>query len=202
MVIGAPKAGLGEFQLTGFFGDPAAPEFEAIKKKQKLLSGDAFDGAGMQMVTPVGAKSSYKGFEASGFEDQKKKVTQNFVSQLLAQAQADNAIQYNDPYADVKTDVRAYTDSLLNATPDYKRSDEDRQAAITGLIKKVAGQNQNYSKYQANIKTPEYGEFMGGSDSMDRTNKMIAMIRAQSQVNRKADLSYLDELLARMDNYA
>ena len=189
MVIGAPKAGLGEFQLTSFFGDPAAPELEAIKKKQKLLSGDTFDGEVVNV-------------DASGFEDQKKKVTQNFVSQLLAQAQADNSIQYNDPYADITKDVRTYTDSLLNATPDYKRSDEERQAAITGLIKKVAGQNPTYSKYQADIKTPEYGEFMGGSDSMDRTNKMIAMIRAQSQSRQEADLSLLDQLLARIDNYA
>ena len=154
--------------------------------------------------------------DTAGYQNSMNKL-QGVYSQLLAEGQsgaqqtlvpaeqrdgfftaADTG--YQDPYGDIKTDVRKRVDDLMKTDPSTgSRSTAERTAAVTGMLEKLVPEgNPQASAYLDLIKTPSYESFVGSGTSMDRARAMAAANQAAAEARRPSSLAFFDELVQRM----
>ena len=206
----AGSQGTDKFGTTRITTNRADPEIARIKETRFSPS-----EAGMTTL------------DTKGYQNSINKI-QNVYSQLLAEGQADaqQALvpadrrdgffmgagdgidsdslvnQYNDPYADIKKDVRGRVDELLKISEESSaRSTADRTSAVADMIKTLIPEGSprgQYSKYQDLIQTPTYESFVGAGTSMDRAAAMAAANRAAMEARRPGNLAFFDELVQRM----
>jgi len=213
MVVGQPLPGPGKVAITNFFGDQLAKEDEA---DQEYLFNIA-DAELNAIRKEKDAEDINRLFTSRADEDYQSAI--NRYTQLLTdqksyrpdatgnrrpQAASEQygdpyaSEQYGDPYADITTDVRARIDELIGQAKNNTsvRSSEDRQNAISGLIEKLGGR-PNYSDIQAAIQTPDYADWMGGSNTFDRAAQLMGTTRAARDARQGQELSFLDQLMAK-----